>query len=124
MLARVLSTTETSPREATATLMDSSKVRLAEAVAVLVPWLMSFSRPVDWITMGRSFSGFPSETKLVTEELSLVVASEMVVRAARIDAPSARTLVLRAARGRMKVEKRMVRDCCGVCVCNWVGLID
>lgn len=109
ILSSVVSTLETRFKVALATVRVSSTVRLALELAVFVPSLMSERRVVDWIRIGMSLRGSPSARKLVMEEFRAAVALEMVDSALSMDAPSARTLVLRAARGRRIVEKRMVR---------------
>ena len=119
ILSSVVSTLETRFKVALATVRVSSTVRLALELAVFVPSLMSERRVVDWIRIGMSLRGSPSARKLVMEEFRAVVALEMVDSALSMDAPSARTLVLRAARGRRIVEKRMVRGIYKSSIFDW-----
>lgn len=70
---------------APATATVSSKVRLAEALAVLVPDLIEARRELEWMTIGSSCRGFPdSDRKVVMELLRLRVLLEMLEMASRI----------------------------------------
>lgn len=87
---------------AEAILRVSLTVRFADEDAILLPELMSSRREVLSIRRGMT-SASPARPleKVDTVVLSLVVEVEILLMAARMEAPSARTVVARRASGRM-----------------------
>lgn len=99
---KVLCTFVTRAEVADAIWMVSPKVRLADDEATLVPDLMSSRSAVLSIRRGMTSASPASPLeKSATVLLSLVVEVEILLMAARMEAPSARTVVARRVSGRI-----------------------
>jgi len=94
---------------APAMVMTSMSFKSAEAFAVSVPFLMSFSKTTDAVRRGiASVSPSKPDGNEVTTLLRDVVAAEIVLIAARMASPSARTVERRKEKARGLIEKRIL----------------